>query len=53
LSIQLIDPETARAYHDDTLPEEGFKDAAFCPMSKFELGESFRKRRTPILQTGA
>ena len=27
-----IDPETARAYHDETLPEEGFKDAAFCSM---------------------
>ncbi len=26
------DPETARAYHDETLPEEGFKDAAFCSM---------------------
>src|SRR5215475_8804108 len=27
-----LDPETARAYHDETLPEEGFKDAAFCSM---------------------
>ncbi|MCU1324813.1 MAG: thiamine biosynthesis protein ThiC [Bryobacterales bacterium] len=27
-----IDPETARAMHDETLPEEGFKDAAFCSM---------------------
>src|SRR6202790_4729510 len=27
-----IDPETAQAYHDETLPEEGFKDAAFCSM---------------------
>jgi len=26
------DPETARAMHDETLPEEGFKDAAFCSM---------------------
>ena len=25
-------PETAQAYHDETLPEEGFKDAAFCSM---------------------
>src|ERR1051325_5794126 len=24
-----LDPETAQAYHDETLPEEGFKDAAF------------------------
>jgi phosphomethylpyrimidine synthase len=27
-----LDPETAEAYHDETLPEEGFKDAAFCSM---------------------
>jgi phosphomethylpyrimidine synthase len=27
-----LDPETARAYHDETLPEEGLKDAAFCSM---------------------
>src|SRR6266404_1583001 len=27
-----LDPETARAYHDETLPQEGFKDAAFCSM---------------------
>src|SRR5579872_5225854 len=26
------DPETARSMHDETLPEEGFKDAAFCSM---------------------
>ena len=27
-----LDPDTARSYHDETLPEEGFKDAAFCSM---------------------
>ncbi|MBM3775814.1 MAG: phosphomethylpyrimidine synthase ThiC [Acidobacteria bacterium] len=27
-----LDPETARALHDETLPEEGFKDAHFCSM---------------------
>ena len=27
-----LDPETARAMHDQTLPEEGFKDAHFCSM---------------------
>jgi len=27
-----LDPETARAMHDETLPDEGFKDAAFCSM---------------------
>ena len=27
-----LDPETARLMHDETLPEEGFKEAAFCSM---------------------
>jgi phosphomethylpyrimidine synthase len=27
-----LDPETARAYHDETLPDAGFKDAHFCSM---------------------
>jgi phosphomethylpyrimidine synthase len=27
-----LDPETAEAMHDETLPEEGFKEAAFCSM---------------------
>ncbi len=27
-----IDPETARAMHDETLPEEGYKEAHFCSM---------------------
>ena len=27
-----LDPGTARAYHDETLPQEGFKDAHFCSM---------------------
>ncbi len=27
-----LDPQTAQAYHDETLPEEGFKDASFCSM---------------------
>ncbi len=27
-----LDPETARAMHDETLPEAGFKDAHFCSM---------------------
>jgi len=27
-----LDPETARAMHDETLPEEGFKEAHFCSM---------------------
>jgi len=27
-----LDPETARAYHDQTLPQEGYKDASFCTM---------------------
>jgi len=27
-----LDPETARSMHDETLPEEGYKSAAFCSM---------------------
>ncbi len=27
-----LDPETARAYHDETLPQETFKSAQFCSM---------------------
>ena len=27
-----VDPETARAYHDETLPQEGAKEAHFCSM---------------------
>jgi phosphomethylpyrimidine synthase len=27
-----LDPETARAMHDETLPQEGFRDAHFCSM---------------------
>ncbi|ACG79318.1 thiamine biosynthesis protein ThiC [Phenylobacterium zucineum HLK1] len=27
-----LDPETARAYHDETLPKEAFKTAHFCSM---------------------
>ena len=40
-----LDPETARACHDETLPEEAFKEAAicsicgpkFCSMNKQEI----------------
>ncbi|MCS7083742.1 MAG: phosphomethylpyrimidine synthase ThiC [Aquificaceae bacterium] len=27
-----LDPETAQAYHDETLPQEGYKTAKFCSM---------------------
>jgi phosphomethylpyrimidine synthase len=27
-----LDPETARTYHDETLPQETFKSAKFCSM---------------------
>ena len=27
-----LDPETARAYHDETLPQDTFKSAHFCSM---------------------
>ena len=42
-----LDPETAEAMHDETLPEEGFKDAAFCSMCGPEvlLDESFGEDR--------
>jgi phosphomethylpyrimidine synthase len=41
-----LDPETARAMHDETLPEEGFKDAAvlFDVRAEVLLDESFRRR---------
>ena len=47
-----LDPETARAMHDETLPEEGFKDAAFCSMcgpkfcSMNHFGEDGRVHRS-------
>src|SRR5207247_885495 len=28
-----LDPEMAESMHDETLPEEGFKDAQFCSMN--------------------
>ena len=31
-SISSLDPETARAYHDETLPKEAHKVAHFCSM---------------------
>ena len=36
-----LDPETARAYHDETLPEEGLKDAAFCSMNHSARTQKF------------
>src|SRR5690606_14967197 len=29
-----LDPETARAYHDETLPKEAHKDAHFCTICR-------------------
>ncbi len=42
-----LDPETARSMHDETLPEEGFKDAAFCSMCgpKFLFDEPLGQNR--------
>lgn len=52
-----LDPETAKKMHDETLPQEGFKEAQFCSMCgpKFcsmsisqdltELGEGALKKR--------
>jgi phosphomethylpyrimidine synthase len=31
-SISALDPETAREFHDETLPQEGAKTAHFCSM---------------------
>ncbi len=28
----MLDPETARAMHDETLPQEAFKSTEFCSM---------------------
>jgi phosphomethylpyrimidine synthase len=44
-----LDPETARRMHDETLPQEAFKSAAFCSMCgpKFcsmRISEDIRKR---------
>jgi phosphomethylpyrimidine synthase len=32
LPVAGLDPERARAYHDETLPSEYFKSAEFCSM---------------------
>ena len=37
-----LDPETARSMHDETLPEEGYKEARFCSM----CGPSFCSMNT-------
>ena len=58
-----LDPETARAMHDETLPEEGFKDAHFCSMcgpkfcsmnisAKVESFTAGRRRRRPERYAG-
>ena len=31
-SLLMEDPETARAMHDETLPDDYYKEAAFCSM---------------------
>ncbi len=46
-----LDPETARRMHDETLPQEAFKSAAFCSMCgpKFcsmRISEDLRKHAT-------
>jgi phosphomethylpyrimidine synthase len=60
-----LDPETARAYHDETLPDEFFKEAEFCamcgpkfcPMHNFrdvdweELGRIVEARRNDAAAT--
>src|SRR5215469_4453898 len=56
-----LDPETARSMHDETLPEEGFKDAHFCSMCgpKFcsmnmsAKVENFTKEQAQAVLSGA
>jgi phosphomethylpyrimidine synthase len=53
-----LDPETARAMHDETLPQEVFKTAPFCSMCgpKFcsmRISEDIRRMTEPVLLTEA
>jgi phosphomethylpyrimidine synthase len=46
-----LDPETARAYHDETLPQDTFKSAHFCSMCgpkycSMKITEDIRKMAT-------
>ena len=57
-----LDPQTARAYHDETLPDEGYKEAAFCSMcgpkfcayniSQHALQQEVRDLRQQLEQEG-
>ena len=59
-----LDPETARAFHDETLPKEGSKSAHFCSMCgpKFcsmkitedvrKLAESLKKSEQEVISEG-
>jgi phosphomethylpyrimidine synthase len=38
-----LDPETARSMHDETLPEEGYKTAAFCSMNYSSKVDEYNK----------
>jgi phosphomethylpyrimidine synthase len=47
-----LDPETAKAYHDETLPQETFKQAHFCSMCgpkycSMKITEEIRKMTPP------
>lgn len=47
-----LDPETAKAYHDETLPQETFKQAHFCSMCgpkycSMKITEEIRKMAPP------
>ncbi len=47
-----LDPETAKAYHDETLPQETFKQAHFCSMCgpkycSMKITEEIRKMAAP------
>ena len=54
-----LDPETARAYHDQTLPQDSFKSAHFCSMCgpkycSMKITEDIRKMAAeePLVQLG-
>ena len=52
-----LDPETARRYHDETLPQETFKSAHFCSMCgpkycSMKITEDIRKRAAEEQRVG-
>ena len=49
-----LDPETAKRYHDETLPQETFKSAEFCSMCgpkycSMKISQEIRKKYPQVL----